>query len=92
MKQNNEYTELKNIVELYTGRKLKELQIIPDPNNPDFSALRAEFIDNNVVYFIYHNYLGTNRDSLEEVEFTEWPPTSNPNNMSNLQNMLITIS
>ena len=82
---------LKNIIELYCGRKVKTLNVVRDPENSTYFALRVKFDDENIVDFEYFLIQSDNgkydKDSLEEVEFTEWPPTNNKKNMYKLENM-----
>ena len=89
--------ELKDIVELYTGRKVKNIQTYPDQNNSSYTAIRVEFLDDNSVvdynYFLIQSSLGNgfDRDSLEEVEFESWPPKSKPQNMMKIENMSVSV-
>lgn len=69
-------------VEAYTGCKLFALEALPDPNQPAF-AVRAVVIprskarrDNVELFFLIRVPLQhVTAGELEEVEFTQWPPT-----------------
>lgn len=88
--------EIKNIVELYIGEKVNQIDVVQDPNNSNYFALRVNFGKNDVrnyIYFIIQQSNGKcDRDSLEEVEFESWPPTFDKKNMFKLENMNVMLS
>jgi len=69
-------------IAIYTGHHVVELDVVQDPVVKDCTAIRtvtepcAGF--RNTLFFLVRNkplHL-INSNDLEEVEFTEWPPTS----------------
>jgi len=76
--------KLKREIEDYTGKDIKTLECVPDPQSPGYIAIRAIFLDNYEVHLIYNS---NSPDPIDEVEFSEWPPTSNSKNMFKLENM-----
>jgi hypothetical protein len=84
---------LKEVVELYTGRKIQTIETAKDPHNKHYTAIKATFDPNaDVVFFLYQDDIPKDRDCLEEVEFEVWPPTSNRKNMFKLENMNVSVS
>jgi hypothetical protein len=69
----NDKKKLIAIVEAYLGRSSFELHAIPDPYVAGVYALRVKFDDVNVEFLLTDI---NDPESLEEVEFMSWPPTS----------------
>jgi len=80
--------QIKEIVEEYCDKKVKTLDIVNDPYIKDCVALRAKFANDDIVYFIYDVRQG--KDSLEEAEFTTWPPSASMYGCK-IENMLMTV-
>lgn len=65
-------------VALYTNKVVLELDVVQDPVVADATAIKATLPLDEVLYFLVRGvplHLIRAAD-LEEVEFTEWPPSA----------------
>lgn len=72
------HRQIREDLEAYTGRRIAELEAVPDPRVVDVWAVRVTRRGEEPIAFIWR-FLGPDaepEDRLEEVEFTSWPPTS----------------
>ena len=62
-------------IQRYTGWDLRprEVEVAKDPSNPDLIAIQVKRFD-GTHQFLYDRTVGD--ESVEEVEFTTWPPRS----------------
>lgn len=75
---------IRSILGQYTEHTLGELKVRRDPNNLDLVAVRAHIAPKGAQEWIQQDFLidlssGDMEEilaSIEEVEFTSWPPTS----------------
>ncbi len=81
--------QLKRIIAEYSGVHVDEIDYVEDPHNQTIIAVRA-FLGDGYEFFILDR-TNLSSDSIEQVEFNSWPPTSDPENMYNLGNMGMTI-
>lgn len=68
----------------YTGRQVRDLDVVPDPDMPGVFAVRAVTrmhggktrATDRAIFFLIRNVplQKVTADDLEEVEFTTWPP------------------
>ena len=84
--------KIKEIVENYIGGPVKSIECIPDPMSPGYTAIRAIFPDNCTMHLLHNSNIADQEDSIEEVEFEKWPPTSNKKNMFKIENMNVMIA
>lgn len=65
-------------VALYTGRVVLELEIVQDPVVPHTVAIRAVLELDHISFFLVRGVplQKIRAADLEDVVFTEWPPTS----------------
>lgn len=72
------HRQIRKDVEAYTGRRIGELEAVPDPRVVDVWAVRAKLRGRNPATFLWRFVSpdAAPEDRLEEVEFTSWPPAS----------------
>jgi hypothetical protein len=72
-------------LELYTGKKIVNVQMYPDPQVPGAVALRGLYVEepkdsNDYVECLVKGFSGQDAEwvseNVEECEFRSWPPTS----------------
>jgi hypothetical protein len=69
--------KFKEAIEEYSGKKVKKIEFIEDPQVEGTYAIRSDKQDEWLV--VHYNPSWSTKelaDSLEEAEFTKWPPVS----------------
>ena len=67
-----------HMIEEYTERSVHNVQLKKDPGNPNLYAVRSiDSGSDEVMDWLWDISAEDSMDALEEVEFTQWPPTIN---------------
>lgn len=83
-------SNLKEIIEEYCGAKVKSIKTYDDPLVRSCQALQVKFENGETVHYLIQKFDGKyDIESLEEVEFDTWPPSSSKNNLGKIENMLV---